>query len=128
MTWYLDSSAIMKLVLAEKESKALRSFLHDPITSSLLSRVEVVRNVHRINPSADEVAQGVLKTVNFFPLSTTVIRIAESVSKLTTLKTLDAIQVATALSVAGDIEGIISYDRQLSLNAEQLGLKVFAPA
>ncbi len=128
MTWYLDSSAIMKLILAEKESPALRSFLKDPVTTSILSRIEVVRNIHRINPLADGIAQTYLRTINLFPISSTIISLAESITKITTLKTPDAIQVASALSVASDIEGIISYDRQLSINAEQLGLRVFAPA
>ena len=50
MTWYLDSSAILKLLIAEKESAALTDFINFTIKSSALTRVEVIRTLHKIAP------------------------------------------------------------------------------
>src|SRR4051812_50218169 len=55
---YVDSSAIVKLVVAEPESKALRRYLarRQPLVSSALARTEVVR---ALMPSGeDAVARG----------------------------------------------------------------------
>jgi predicted nucleic acid-binding protein len=118
----------MKLIIQEEESEPLIKFLNQPITSSLISRLEVLRNVYRLDANLSDFAISVLGRIVFLPISASTIRIAESVARLTPLKSLDALHVASALSIAQKIEGIISYDRQLSLNAEQLGLKVFSPA
>ncbi len=44
-----------------------------------------------------------------------------------TLRTLDAIHLATALSVRDALEGVIVYDRDLAEAAEVQGLTVLAP-
>ena len=48
--WFLDSSAILKLIVEEPESKTLRRFIPEYKMASRLSRLEVLRNVHRIDP------------------------------------------------------------------------------
>jgi len=42
------------------------------------------------------------------------------------MRTLDAIQLATALELAGDLTAFVSYDDRLSAAARNLGLPVVA--
>jgi len=63
---YLDSSALLKLVIAEKESRALRSFLKreaaDRVSCSL-ARTEVLRATRPHGAAALERARGLLQTL-----------------------------------------------------------------
>ena len=45
-----------------------------------------------------------------------------------TLRTLDALHLATALALRPDLAGIVVYDRTLADAARAAGLTVFAPA
>jgi predicted nucleic acid-binding protein len=45
-----------------------------------------------------------------------------------TLRTLDAIHVATALAVREDLGVVVSYDLRLSVAAQRAQLEVLAPA
>ena len=44
------------------------------------------------------------------------------------LRTLDAIHLATAISIAGELDGFACYDSRLAREAERAGLTVLAPA
>ena len=52
MRLYLDTSALVKLVVTERESLALQRYLHDRMTdkhfTAALSRTELVRTVARL--------------------------------------------------------------------------------
>jgi predicted nucleic acid-binding protein len=52
---------------------------------------------------------------------------AENFSSEITLRTLDAIHVATVMSLEGSIQGLITYDKQMAANAQLLGIKVISP-
>jgi len=127
LSWYIDSSAILKLILDESERKALVKFLKAPSVTSRISRVEVKRTVNRLAPEHLELAYSELEKLDYFPISTSVLNVAESFDQSITLRTLDAIQVATALYLGESIEGLISYDAQMLKNAKKLGLKVISP-
>ena len=43
------------------------------------------------------------------------------------LRSLDAIHLATALGLSGDLEAFVSYDRRLNAAATELGLPVLSP-
>jgi predicted nucleic acid-binding protein len=45
-----------------------------------------------------------------------------------TLRSLDAVHLATAVALAADIEGMVVYDRRLAQAARDAGLTVWAPA
>ena len=64
MTIYLDSSALVKLVAEESESRALEDWLSaqpEPVlTSSVLARTEVLRAVRRLGPEAVDAARELL--------------------------------------------------------------------
>ena len=127
MTWYLDSSAILKYVFAEPERPALVKALTSQAISSELARLEVKRAVYRMNPKDINLANEELSRIDFVSISNQVLGIAESFSSSVTLATLDAIHVATAITLGKGIEGIISYDKQMVTNARKMGIKVLSP-
>lgn len=127
MSWYLDSSAILKYVFAEPERPAMVKALTSQAISSELARLEVKRAVYRINPKDIALANEELSRVNFVSISNQVLTVAESFTGSVTLATLDAIHVATAISLGNQIEGIITYDKQMVANAGLMGIKVLSP-
>lgn len=127
MSWYLDSSAVLKLVLDESERAALLKILKTKSVTSRISRVEVLRTVTRLAPEHLILANSELEKIDFFPVSTGVLSIAESFATNVTLRTLDAIQVATVIFLSTSVEGLITYDKQMIKNAKQLGIKVISP-
>ena len=127
MSWYLDSSAILKYVFAEPERPALVKALTSQAISSELTRLEVKRTVYRINPKDIILANEELSRINFVSISNQVLGVAESFTSSVTLATLDAIHVATAITLGKGIEGIITYDKQMVTNARNMGIKVLSP-
>jgi predicted nucleic acid-binding protein len=127
LSWYLDSSAILKYVFAEPERPAMVKALTSQAISSELARLEVKRAVYRINPKDIALANEELSRVNFVSISNQVLTVAESFTGSVTLATLDAIHVATAISLGNQIEGIITYDKQMVANAGLMGIKVLSP-
>jgi predicted nucleic acid-binding protein len=127
LSWYLDSSAILKYVFAEPERPAMVKALTSQAISSELARLEVKRAVYRINPKDIALANEELSRVNFVSISNQVLTVAESFTGSVTLATLDAIHVATAISLGNQIEGIITYDKQIVTNAGLMGIKVLSP-
>lgn len=127
MNWYLDSSAILKLIFQEDESNALVRAITDQCATSSISRIEVIRIVQRTNPGSLGFAREELSKLILVPISEAVIRIAESFAGLATLRSLDAIHVASALLVQNSIGGLITYDMAMARNARELGLVVQSP-
>jgi predicted nucleic acid-binding protein len=127
LTWYLDSSAILKLLIAEKESAALTDFINFTIKSSALTRVEVIRTLHKIAPERVADAKVILAGIDVTPVNTSVLSTAENFNPSITLRSLDAIHVATVLFLAKTVEGLITYDKQMITNAKKLGIKVISP-
>ena len=65
MSWYVDSSAILKLIFTEKETAALDKVMGNQYVTSMISRVEVNRSVNRININLLNVASDVLNQFRF---------------------------------------------------------------
>ena len=127
MSWYLDSSAILKTIFDEQERPDLLRFLNSQSTSSRLSKIEVRRTVARLVPTKTAEVNLELDKINFLPISNPILMAAENFSSEITLRTLDAIHIATVMSLEGGIEGLITYDRQMIANAKLLGIKVISP-
>ena len=125
--YYLDASAILKLIVEEKETVKLERFLSGNNCTSKISRIEVMRVINRAIPEAAESAQRTLSKFDYVNVSESVIRIVESFLGLPSLRSLDSIHVASALSVSNEIDGIISYDKKMISNAQSLGLTVHTP-
>jgi predicted nucleic acid-binding protein len=127
---YLDSSAIIKLIFEEDESDALRTFLarHPRRASSVLARLEVLRTIGRVkDPSVTREASELLDRLHLIRPDDTMLTAAAEVGP-STLRTLDAIHLATALSLRPNLAGVVAYDRALGDAARTAGLEVFAPA
>ena len=124
---YLDSSAIVKLVAREPETPALVEAVRlDPaVISSALAWTEVVRAVRRTRGRVSR-AREVLEGVALVPIDDAILRGAGDLSPAV-LRTLDAIHLATALTVAGDISALVTYDDRLAEAAVAAGIAVTAP-
>lgn len=127
MKWYLDSSAIVKLIKAERETKALLQQLPPSITTSQLSRVEVIRTISLNCAELLEDAYDVLSDIPMAPLDRSVLLGAENLPVFIKLRALDSIHIATALLLKSEIEGVISYDREMVIAADALGFKTLSP-
>ena len=126
---YLDSSAIVKLVVPEPETKALRDLLRTwpERVSSVIARIEVERVARRIGGGTVRRARTVLSRVALVELDDELVHAAAAVES-TDLRTLDAIHVATALSLGEDLGAMCAYDARLADAAAAAGAKVVAPA
>jgi len=127
---YLDSSALVKLVVAEPETDALLAFLArwPDRVSSAIARAEVLRAVKRVRATAAvrRRAARVLARVALIridePLLVAAVRVRPP-----ELRTLDAIHLATAQSL-DDLGGVVTYDMRLARAAARVRLKVWSPA
>lgn len=128
---YLDSSAIVKLVTAEVESRALFAFLrpHEDRISSALARVEVHRALRRARgtPAEQRRAEQVLGRIALLRIDDPILTAASQMLPAD-LRSLDAIHLSTALSASEWIAGIVTYDDRLARAATAAGLQVFGPA
>jgi len=126
---YLDSSAIVKLVVVEAESVALRHYLRrrQPLVSSALARTEVGRSLLRLGPDAVARGEEVLGRIDLVGLSQ---RVLDAAAKLlpAELPSLDAIHLATALRLGDDVTCVVTYDERMASAATALGWRVIAPA
>lgn len=126
---YLDSSAIVKLVVAEPETDALLAFLGGwpNRVSSALARVEVLRAVSRsgVSPQVRRRALRVLARIALVEVDEPVLAAATRLGP-PALRTLDALHLATARSLDG-LAGVVTYDQRLAGAARRLRVRVFAP-
>ena len=126
---YLDSSAIVKLVVREPETAALRRFLRRPHTlvSSALARAEVLRAVMPHGDKAGRTAEAVLARIELLRINDRVLRAAGSLPPAG-LPTLDAIHLASALTLRDNLTHIVCYDERLTDAAAECGMITTAPA
>ena len=126
---YLDTSALAKLVVKEPESSALVSWLGDHAavrkSSSMLCRTELPRAVRQGGDVALLRAQMILGDLMQIPLTPELLDTAGSLPGM--LRSLDAIHLATALRLRGDLHSLVAYDHRLLAAAEQAGLPTASP-
>ena len=127
MSWYIDGSAILKLLISEKESIALAEFLDAPVKTSEISRVEVIRSLNRISPEKIADGQAALSRFEMIPVNSSILILAENFPAAITLKSLDALHFATVVFLNKTISGLITYDKAMIKNAKLLGIKVVSP-
>lgn len=125
---YLDTSAVVKLLIDEKESLALRAYLSDhDWASSALVRTELVRALLRADPSVVPRAQYLLAQGSLLVIDTQVLDAAARLSP-PSLRSLDAIHLASALELRDELTAFVAYDDRLLAAASALGMPVASPA
>jgi uncharacterized protein len=127
---YLDSSAAVKLVHAEPETRALRGWLDERAdvswVSSALVEVESYRALARHAPDALSRLPAVLDLIDVVEL-TPQIRSTACILRPVNVRSLDAIHLATALQFGDRLTTFIAYDTRLADAARAAGLPVEVP-
>lgn len=125
---YLDASAIVKLVVREAESAALRRALapHEGLASCALVRTEVVRAARGHGGGAPVRARAVIGRLELVALDEALLDAAGLLGD-PVLRTLDAIHLAAARVFGPELEQIVTYDVRMAAAATALGLPVIAP-
>lgn len=125
----IDTSALVRVMLGEPDAAAILRDLgsFDQRIASRLMRVELRRVARREGqlPAADQL----LASVVLLPLDEAVLSAAELLPP-TTVATLDAIHLATALHAAraSGLDAVMTYDTRLANGAREHGLTALAPA
>lgn len=132
--FYLDSSALVKLVRAEPETDALRAFLANAdLLSSELALTEVPRAIHRaaafdrsLAPEPLLTRAGeVLDAVALLPADRPLLAAAGALEE-PVLRALDAIHLVAAIDLS-PIDAFVSYDERQSAAARLAGLRTVQP-
>lgn len=130
---YLDSAAIVKLVHVEAESAELGAWLAERISmpryTSVLAEVEVARAIRRHAPASLPGIPAVMGTIARFTVDDAVRALAASFPDAT-LRSLDAIHLATAMLLAAETRQqpvFVTYDRRLLAVAKSAGLTTANP-
>jgi predicted nucleic acid-binding protein len=121
---YLDASAFVKLVLDEPESVALDAALDDWLwTSSALLDVDATLAVRRRDPARLDALKALLGAVRIIEIDADIRRAAGELTD-PGLRSLDAIHLATALSLGDRCGAFFAYDERLITAARAHGLPV----
>jgi predicted nucleic acid-binding protein len=127
---YLDSSALVKLVIEETETAALNGSLADwpRRMTSCIAEVEVLRAVRRIRDTAAAVANAreVLQRLVLIDLDADVRSTAAAIAP-SALRSFDGVHLASALGLGEELVAFATYDRRLFAAALAAGLPAVAP-
>ncbi|MCL4167495.1 UNVERIFIED_CONTAM: hypothetical protein GTU68_002506, partial [Idotea baltica] len=123
------TSALVKLVVAEPETAALREWLRQAgreLVACDLVRTELIRAVRKAIPDRMLQARDVLDSLTLIRVSTSVFEAAGRLDPIA-VRSLDAIHLASALDLGDDLEGIVTYDDRLAHAASVNGVPVVSP-
>jgi predicted nucleic acid-binding protein len=125
---YIDSSALVKLVIPEPESEPLRAELArwERHVSSALARVEVVRACARVDAKARLVAEQVVSALDLIAIDGEVLAEAARLGPAD-LRSLDSIHLASALLLGDALAVAIAYDDPLVEAMSAAGIPTATP-
>jgi uncharacterized protein len=125
---YVDSSAIVKLAIAEPESPALRRYLsrRRPLVCSALARTEVTRALLPAGAEAVARGQAVLRRIQLVRINDRVLNDAGQMQP-NELRSLDAIHLASARLLGNALRMIVTYDERMAAAAHATGWSVATP-
>ena len=121
-------SVVVKLIAIEAETAALRRELRTwpDRTASLLASVEVTRTARRLGGHPPALAVRVLAGLRLLAIEP-IVPAAVQIGG-TALRSLDAIHLATAASIAAELGALITYDHRMISEGHAMGLPVLSPA
>jgi len=125
---YFDSSALVKLVVREPESAALRAFVRRRTgrTSCALVRVEVLRAVRRHGPSTVGRARQLIERFELLRIDDALLD-AAALLPVDQVRSLDAIHLAAAQRLGSDFAVLVSYDERMLEAARELRMRIASP-
>jgi predicted nucleic acid-binding protein len=128
-TAYLDTSAFVKLVVAEPESRALTRYLRrwPARASAALLRTEALRALGRSGQPPVGAARQLFGGLHLIALDEALLDRAGEL-RPRTVRSLDAVHLAAALSLGSDLGVVVTYDRRLADASQIQGLDVASPA
>ena len=128
--YYADTSAVIKLLAEETHSRAFAAFYDAHAdaewVSSALLRIEVSRAVARALPALLPEAHDLLLAFSTIAIDDDVVEGAMNEPDRT-LRSLDAIHLATARILGPDLDAVASYDDRLIEAATDAGLATVSP-
>ena len=126
---YLDSSAIVKLAVTERESAALRRYLRGrtPLVVSALARTEVARALLPLGSAAVQRGNDVLSRLELIRVSDRILLEAGYLLPVE-LRSLDGIHLATMRQLGASLRRLLTYDSRMAAAAMELGIATIAPA
>jgi len=128
--YYADTSAVIKLLVEETDSKAFAAFYDTHADaewiSSALLRIELTRAVMRAMPALLPDARDLLLAFSCIAIDDDVVEGAMNEPDRS-LRSLDAIHLATARTLAPELDGLLTYDDRLGNAATDAGLPVASP-
>lgn len=125
---YLDASALLTLIVRRDRYEELAAFIAEhpkvPMATSTLGLTETVRNANQYGQFPRLMAE--------LEVMCGELSINEEIRDLAadlpgTIRTLDAIHVATALTISEYLTALVSYDRNMLAIAKEQGLPVASP-
>ena len=125
---YADASALVKLILPEPESAALHRWYVEAerLVTSRAGVVETERAARR-RPHDEDQRMLILRGVEVLELDAEIGR-AAALLEPASVRTLDAIHVASAQALGSELDAFITYDDRLADAARSAGLTVVRPA
>ena len=124
---YLETSGFVKLVRSEPESAALRRELAgQELISGALLIVEGRRAARRYGELAARRARAALTAITLLPLDDPILQAAADLDAAE-LRSLDALHLATVVSLGEDLERLYCYDTRFTDAARSLGIEVSQP-
>lgn len=131
---YADASALVKVVLEEDESEALRNYLEGAeVASCELVLTEIPRALHRAahgDPALPldsllQQARELINAIALLPLDAPLLASAGALAE-PSLRALDAIHVLSAVDLH-PLDAFVTYDERQAAAARLAGLRTVAP-
>jgi uncharacterized protein len=124
---YLDTLALAKLAMVEPESDNLRSFLGTSrLVSSALVRVELRRAALDEPKEVRDTVEALIKRIELLDVDNDLLDSAAEIGPAT-LRSLDAIHLASALQIGHRVDVVVTYDKRMHEAAVGIGLTAIAP-
>ena len=128
--YYADTSAVIKLLVEETDSKAFAAFYDahsdaEWISSDLL-RIELTRAAARAMPALLPDARELLLAFSCISIDDDIVEGAMN-EPYRGLRSLDAIHLATARILAPELDALVTYDDRLLRAATDAGLVTVSP-